>query len=529
MNNISVLAIDDDDIDLEALQRNLHQCDSLKIQFEGFQDWERGLEALSHRPADVIFLDFFLGNITGTEVLKELRARGDLRPVIMLTGQGDEDIATASMRFGASDYLPKKNLSPRSLMRAIETAHREYVLRMENAYLEQQLRSARHLEAIGTLAGGIAHDFNNFLAGIMASAEWALTLDPSPEVARELKRISSIVDNTSEVIGRLLNFSTLDTENEAMDLVDVREVANDTLQVLAHSAPKGIEIVPRLHEKPLYVRGSSAKLHQLILNLCVNAVEAMGETGQLIVALAPHEVHEEQSIEDKGIMPGKYVLAAISDTGPGIPDGVREKMFDPFFTTKDFGPKKGTGLGLSTVWECVRDSGGTIRVYTDPSQGTTFRVYIPVSGKPAEEAGGISSSSEELTGSETLIVVDDEQMIREMTGRLLQRFGYSVYVCKDGEAALDLWKSHPKEIALVLSDLSMPGIGGRGLLARLRTEAPTLPVILSTGHSTTIEGDGLTEAGAFCVLQKPYNITELARTIRTALDKQTRGMKEHCY
>jgi signal transduction histidine kinase len=520
LQKLSVFAIDDDDIDLEALQRHLAACNSLTVKFEGFQNWETGLDALSKRPADIIFLDFFLGNITGPEVLKELRDRGDLRPVIMLTGQGDEDIATESMRFGASDYLPKKNLSPQSLMRAIETAHREYVLRMENAYLEQQLRSVRHLEAIGSLAGGIAHDFNNFLTGIMASAEYALTCDPEPEVANELNRITSIVDNTSEVIRRLLQFSSTDKGVENLDIVDVCDAVRNTVQVLTHSAPKGIEIRYTFEKDPLYVKSSTARMHQIFLNLCVNAIEAMGAQGQLVIALSPCELESANNVSHKGIPPGRYVLASISDTGPGIPDDVREKMFDPFYTTKKYGTKKGTGLGLSTVWECVRDAGGTVRVYTDPSQGSTFKVYLPVSGAPSitRVNDGVSAA---LRGYETLLVVDDERDIREGIGNLLQHLGYTVYLCSNGEEALQLWSDNRSKISLVLTDFSMPEMNGKELLQRLLLRDIAAPIIVSTGHSTVVESEALLALGAHSVVQKPFNISDLARKIRAALDRDS--------
>jgi signal transduction histidine kinase len=514
--NFSVLAIDDDDVDLESLHRNLKACQGYTFSFNGYRSWELGLDALAERPFDVIFLDFFLGNTTGTDLLQELRERGDMRPVIMLTGRGDEETAAESMRFGASDYIAKSRLSPDVLIRAIETARREYHLRMENAYLEQELRAARHLEAIGTLAGGVAHDFNNFLAGILASAELAQTYEPESRVMQELSRITGIVKNASDVIRRLLQFNKFYASNGEIGSINVHEAIRDTFQILEHSCPKSIQMHLGYESgPPPYIVGSSAKMHQILLNLCVNAIEAMGNEGRLTVGVGRVTLDRVDATDHPGVPAGSHVIVTVSDTGPGIPDDVRERMFDPFFTTKNLGSQKGTGLGLSTVWDCVRDMKGTIRVHSRPSHGTVFRVYLPESDAPP--LAPAEREPELLHGTETILLVDDESAIRLTTAGLLRRLGYTVHCGESGKEALGLLQAFGKEIDIVVMDVSMPGMDGKEALRLMRSTGFQVPVLMATGHSAQSECEKVRALGAAGVVQKPFSIKNLAAQIRRAL------------
>ena len=212
MRNISVLAIDDNHIDLESLNRHLSACEEFNVTFNGFQDWESGLQALADEAADVVFLDYYMEEVTGPELLKKIQERAVGCPVIMLTGSGDEETATKSIRSGASDYISKKKLSPEVLRHSIEKVHREQALQAEKRYLEREHRANRHLESLDTLAGGMAHDFNNLLAGILASAELAKFHEPSEIVVEELDRIVSIVHSGKDLIQRLLRFNTFNAE-----------------------------------------------------------------------------------------------------------------------------------------------------------------------------------------------------------------------------------------------------------------------------------------------------------------------------
>lgn len=522
MRDISVLAIDDDEVDLESLRRNLTQCEGYRVQFRGFQNWQRGLEEHSARPADIIFLDFFLGNTTGTELLQALRGSGDIRPVIMLTGNGDEGTAKESIRYGASDYIAKSLLTPEVLIRSIEAAHREYQLRMENAYLEKELRAARHLEAIGTLAGGVAHDFNNFLAGILSSAELAQTYESAHEVARELDRITGIVKNASEVIRRLLQFNKYYAGESEMGSIDVREVVRDTFQILEHACPKGIdmEVCCDSDEAP-YVIGSSARMHQILLNICVNAIEAMESEGHLRVAVARLSLSEGGGERPVALPAGEYVLLTVADTGPGIPDDVKERMFDPFFTTKKFGTQKGTGLGLATVWDCVHDMGGAIRVESVPEQGSIFRIYLPAS-EPDQPPPSPPARVSDCRGTETLLLVDDDSDARHTTTGLLRRLGYTVHSVGSGLEAITLLEAHSEWFDLIVLDVSMPGMDGLEVLQRVRAAWSGIPVIMATGHSATQTAEKVRTLGADGIVQKPFAIRALAVEIRKALRVRTR-------
>lgn len=524
MRRISVLAVDDDEVDLEALRRTLADCDGYCVEFNGYRSWEKALDALADQAVDVIFLDFFLGNITGTRLLTELRDRGDLRPVIMLTGNGNEGTAKESIRLGASDYLSKSKLTPEILVRAIESAHREYKLRMENAYLEQELRASRHLEAIGTLAGGVAHDFNNFLAGILSSAELAQLHATNPVVRRELERIIGIVDGASKVIRQLLQFNKFYAGDGEIGAVDVHEVARSTFAILEHSRPKGIALnLDSDKSQPAHVIGSAAKMHQILLNLCVNAIEAMETEGNLHVSVRCIGGEEERAGDLIGLPPGPLVAIYIADTGPGIPEDIRARMFDPFFTTKAAGAKKGTGLGLATVWECVHTMGGTIRVRSELNQGTEFQVFLPASAASPPPAPVPSTPGASIRGSETILLVDDEAEIRVTTAELLRRLGYTVHCLGSGGEVIAALEQQAAKYDILVLDISMPGMDGRETLRRLRESGNTVPVLMATGHSAEAEGGLARQLGATGVIQKPFAVQRLAGCIRAALDTpQTR-------
>lgn len=514
---VHVVAIDDDEEDLEILRSNLMACPELSIDFVGFQDWKSALKSLEKSSADVIFLDFFLGGTTGTEFLKELRQRNDLRPVIMLTGNCAVNTATESIRYGATDYLPKDTLTPQLLARAIKMAHREYALRLQNAQLEKELSASRNLEAIGTLAGGVAHDFNNILASILASAELALSFEPERPVAEELERISGIVGNASEVIQRLLRFNKAYATPDGRTSVDLSRVVEDTFALVERFCPKGITMsVENAWEDSMWVIGSSAELQQILLNLCMNAIEAMGNEGTLSIQVTRETHIDVAENHEKTPNVEGYACLNVTDTGDGIPPSVQEQMFRPFFTTKALGSKRGTGLGLATVWDCANDMGGTVRVASEVGEGTTFRVYLPLGETPPTPT--IPAKDAPPAKPCTILLADDEAVVRDNTSQLLSRSGHTILCAKNGLETLDLLESYGDTVDIVILDISMPVMDGETCLRALREQGASQPVLITTGHSAAEELEKFLDLGAVGIVQKPFNLKALLRKIHLTLD-----------
>lgn len=509
MQCLSVLAIDDNGGDLERLENNLAACTGFSIQFQGFRNWKRGLKALAYHNADVIFLNSLLGNAAGADLLSELRGRGDMRPVIMLARREELGSAIRGVRLGASDILTKDNLEPDTLSQAICAARASYANHVEQAFRDREHRTARHLEAIGTLAGGVAHDFNNFLAGILSSAELAQTYQPEMRVGRELDRIIGVVDSASRLIRRLLQFNRYYAGNGRVERLDLLEVVRDTMVIVEHSRPEGVEVTLDCHAKgPLPVTVSSAMLHRALLNLCVNGFEAMESGGRLEVAI----------IRERGADGADHAVLTVSDTGPGIPEEVRQRIFEPFFTTKPLDARKGTGLGLADVWECVQLMGGRIQILDAQPRGTVFRMNIPLQ-KPVYTPHR-PAPTPDIRGVEEILLVDDRPEVRCATAELLRRLGYRVHARGGGAEAIEFLRKRPQEAALVILDVSMPEIDGKETLRQIRALGIAVPILMATGHAASVEIRDLKALGANDIVQKPFAIRQLASQVRGLLDPE---------
>ncbi len=517
MRNISVLAIDDNHIDLESLDRHLRACKEFNVTFNGFQDWESGLNALVNGAADVVFLDYYMEEVTGPELLEKIQERAEGCPVIMLTGAGDEETATKSICSGAADYIPKKKLSPEVLRRSIERVHREQLLQAEKRYLERAHRAHRHLESLDTLAGGVAHDFNNLLAGILASAELATFHNPSSAVVEELDRIVEIVGSGKELVQRLLHFQAFNGLKEDLNYLDMGELVADTFSLLANAKPPGVQLhVARNASDALYVRGRSTRLHQIVLNLCVNAIDAMERTGELEVALYGVHIDDGEKEKHRGVPAGDYVLLLFSDTGPGIPPEIQERLFEPFFTTKEVGGRRGRGLGLSNVWDAVREMGGTIRVHSELNEGTTFFVYLPrADNKERFEAIGCST---DRCGGEHILLLDKEPVVRDTVGGLLAQLGYRVYRAGNLEEARAVLDRDGCPIHMVIVDGDLPDAVFRERLRAFQAAPAGGKIIYSMRLTEQKAGDPDTGLVADGIVHKPFLIRNLAKEIRRVLD-----------
>jgi two-component system, cell cycle sensor histidine kinase and response regulator CckA len=382
--------------------------------------------------------------------------------------------------------------------------------------LQRQLEQAQKYELIGQIVGGIAHDFNNVVGAILGWAEIGYEESgKTPKVAQRFERIREQADRAAALTRELLAFARRQTlQPHAVDLNFIqRSLASFVDKVIGED----IEI-KFIAGKLQPVKADPAQLEQVLLNLCTNARDAMPEGGRLTIETEMVQIDESYCRFSPCAAPGNYAVLSVSDTGVGMEPAVRERIFEPFFTTKE--GRKGTGMGLATVYGIVRQHGGFIQVYSEPNQGSLFRVYLPSieSSVQDDKAAPIKGTVHEvlLTGTETILLAEDHDSIREMVRQSLVTFGYRVLSAENGEQALRLCEHEKPELAIL--DLIMPRLGGTAAALELRERFPGLPVLFTSGYSESSSG-ALSQVPGSRYLQKPYSPMSLARMLREILGR----------
>ncbi len=383
----------------------------------------------------------------------------------------------------------------------------------ERKLLEEQLRQSQKMEAIGQLAGGIAHDFNNLLTTVIGYSDMALRqLAEKDPVRAEIQEIQRAGEKAANLTHQLLAFSR--KQVFASKTVDVNALIADAVGMLSRVVGGHIRIVTQLDPTLGSVRADPGQLEQVILNLVVNAREAMPDGGTLTIRTQNADVDVASARQHYGIAPGRYTVFSVSDTGVGIDTDTQKRVFEPFFTTKD--KPRGVGLGLATVYGIINQSGGQIFLSSEPGRGATFAVYLPREGAPRPL---VSGAPEPLgSSSETILLVEDEDAVRNLTRRLLENGGYTVLQASDAEAALEVAESHDGRLDMLLTDVVMPGLSGPELARRLLASRPRLRVLYVSGYpDEAMASQGLLEPDA-SFLQKPFTPETLARRVREILD-----------
>jgi PAS domain S-box-containing protein len=383
----------------------------------------------------------------------------------------------------------------------------------EQRTLEQQIRQAQKMEALGTLSGGIAHDFNNILAAVIGFTE--LIRDHLPKGSQEARHVRRVLEaglRGRELVKQMLAFSRK-SEQEKKPL-QLSDVVREAMKLLRASIPSTISVRVKADGASDLVFADPTQMQQVLMNLCTNAAHAMQEKGgKLDVELSALRISEHENAD--GMKPGPYVRLIVRDTGVGIPPEIIDKIFDPFFTTKEVG--EGTGLGLSVVHGIVKQHNGYITVTSEPGKGSTFTVYLPqIAGEPETDAAG---DDEIPTGSERILFVDDEETIVEMGEDVLAELGYEVTSRINGRDALAFLKEDPSRFDLVITDQTMPEMTGLELAKEVSAVRADMPVILCTGFSHVVDVDKAKAAGIRAFAMKPLTKREIAKTIRKVLDE----------
>ena len=383
----------------------------------------------------------------------------------------------------------------------------------ERARLEGRLRQAEKMEAVGRLAGGIAHDFNNILGGILGYAELLAETAPS---GSPLKRYADNVlpgaNRASGLVEQILSYSR--SQRGRRVPVELGRIVAETLELVRGSLDAGIRLEAALPPEPLYVVGDPTQLHRVTMNLCTNAIHAMGAGGTLRVTLGPVAAEADRALAHGTLLAGAYACLAVEDTGTGMDEATAARVFEPFFTTKEVG--KGTGLGLALVYGIVTDSGGAIDLATAPGRGSRFAIYLPRVDSPVIEADPVEGPAPRGSG-ERVMVVDDEEAIVAVTAEVLKNLGYSPIACADGEAALAAFRAAPQGVDAVIADEVMPGASGTELARALRGTRPDLPVILMSGYTGPMMSERALAAGVSEILKKPLQSRDIAAALARAL------------
>ena len=387
--------------------------------------------------------------------------------------------------------------------------------------LEEQLRQVQKMESIGQLAGGVAHDFNNLLTVIQGNASLLLDANNLSEADADLaKQIIQSAERAAGLTRQLLVFGRKQAMQPAH--LNLNGIVGNMARMLQRIL--GEDIALRLEYSPILplVLADAGMIEQVLLNLSVNARDAMPAGGQLVIATVSKTIGQEYAHQNPAAAPGQYVCLSVSDTGCGIAPEHLSRIFEPFFTTKEIG--KGTGLGLATVYAIVKQHRGWIEVDSQVGKGTTFRIYLPVAKDVSAKQKTTAVVPELPRGDEVILVVEDEQAVRLLVGNLLQRCGYTVLLAVSGIEALNLWEQHKDEIQLLLTDMVLPdGMMGRELADKLKGEQPQLKVIYTSGYSANVVGKGPSLVEGVNFLQKPYPPQNLAQTVRDSLDRQEAG------
>jgi len=512
--NVLIVEDSEEDADLVVLELKRGGFDPV---YRRVDNADAMAKALTERNWDLVLSDYSMPHFSVTEALNMLQATGLDIPFVIVSATIGEEAAVEAMRAGAHDYILKHRLG--RLVPAVSRELRESAVRTERRNLEEQLRHAQKLGSLGLLAGGGAHDFNNLLTGILGNASLVLeVVNPDQEVRGMLQDIIRASERAADLTRQLLAYAG--KGKFVIEPVNVSSLVRDISELL-RAVPRTVDISLHLHPDLPLIEGDASQIQQLVMNLILNAVEATGERpGVVRVTTSVRQIRPGDHVahfRPDPPPPGTYISIEVMDDGCGMSDIVKTQIFDPFFTTKF----TGRGLGLAAALGIVRGHKGCIGVESSEGSGSSFTVLFPTQGTisaPAapEQAFGLHPLAQTAAG--TILIIDDEDVVRRAARATLEHFGYIVFEASDGRDGADLFSRLHDRISAVLLDLTMPHMDGHEVWRYIRRVRPDMKIIVSSGFDEVEALKQFTEATGLEFIQKPYTATALVRKIRAALD-----------
>ena len=508
---IRLLIVEDSEDDSALLLLLLGQA-GYEIKSERVESASTLAKALIQK-WDLVISDHTMPHFSGAEALRTVRALDAEVPFIFVSGTIGEEAATDSMRNGAQDYVMKDNL--KRLVPAVQRELRDAAERRERKRLDRRVQQLERFEAIGKLVGGIAHDFNNMVGAILGWAE--MGFEESQAQSGLHGRFQKIRDQSlraGKLTSKLLTFAGARALQTCK--INLNVLIEEEMSLLTRLIGEGIKV--RILSAPdlRVTLADPTQMEQVLMNLCLNARDAMEQGGELVIETQNVELGPEFCRDHCVDLPGSYVLLRVSDTGVGIDSGTMEHIFEPFFTTKAIG--KGTGLGLATLYGIVKQHGGFVVAESKPGMGSSFRVYLPVSTGSHEQLETIQDD-QRPGGSETILLAEDHDGLRETAREMLEALGYRVLVASDGADALEIFAANARQIDLVVMDVVMPVLSGPEAYLEMSALKPGVRVIFTTGYTPKARALTSMLEGGGVILQKPYSLTSLSQLVRGAIER----------
>jgi signal transduction histidine kinase len=509
--NIKILIVEDSPNDTELVVRELYRAgfDPHWLRVETEADYLANLGS----GLDLILSDYAMPQFSGLRALALLKQSGLEIPFIIVSGTIGEETAVITMQQGAADYLLKDRIG--RLGPAVSHALKEIEERHKHKRLEQQLVEVQKMEVIGQLAAGVAHDFNNILSVIIGYSDLVTPeLRPDGPAQNYVEEIRQAAERAAVLTRQLLIFSRKQTVQPKV--LDLNEIVNGMDKMLRRLIGENIELNIVLGKQIGRMKADGGQVGQVLMNLVVNARDAMPNGGKLLIETQNATLDENYARIHKDVISGDYVMLAVSDTGTGMTDEVKAHMFEAFFTTKPMG--KGTGLGLATCQTIVKQCGGHIGLYSEMGKGTTFKIYFPKVHQRLDLVVPSAQPEALPRGTETVLLVEDDPSVRQLARIVLETQGYHVLQAINGQDALRVAREYTGTIRLVVTDVIMPQMGGKIMSEWLKTAYPSLKVLFTSGYTDEmVIRHGVLELGV-TFLQKPYTPATLVRKVREMLD-----------
>ena len=514
MNEIlQILLVEDNPGDVDLIKERLSGA-LFRTKIEVVKRLSEALESIASNSIDIVVLDLGLPDSNGLETIRAVRRGTATLPIVVLTGNNDEQLGLAAIQEGAQDYLIKGQVDGGQLVRAIRYAIERKRSTEERDKLESQLHQAQKMEAVGRLAGGIAHDFNNMLSTIMGNAEMGMMkLQPTDKLYEYLNHIMFAGNRSADLTRQLLAFAR--KQIISPEVLDLNVTIESMLKLLRRLIGENIHLIWKPAVNLWRVEMDPTQIDQILANLMVNARDAIIDIGNLRIDTENIELDEAHH-EDRYIIPaGCYIVLTVSDDGCGMDKETQSRIFEPFFTTKEVG--KGTGLGLATIYGIVKQNNGFINVYSEPGKGTTFKIYLPAHDSDEDMTLATEVTQEIPNGTETVLLVEDEATVLNFSAKLIETLGYTVLTANGPIKAMQIAGEFAGPVHLLLTDMVMPEMNGRELWFKLSAMRPEMKCLFMSGYTVdVIAQDGVLEKGVQ-FLHKPFSRRTLAVKLREVL------------